>query len=498
MISVNVIDGTTVTVSGEAIIGPAVFYADEITVGGVDYSTGSVVVRDDEVIKVAEMAHVHYVATPYAVAFFFIAGLAWGAARKFGVVLAFACTVLSSHAALFRHNENVKNPEPDQGTFRISTFAAVETGGDSYFLAPSWSTPYSPYAFGGGLGYSGPGTLRIGIQPKNAGGSLIGPVIAVSIVNITLNGSGYLTSTLTYPAIAMPAGATKFARYFAREQPYYQAGWYLLTDNIPGVETNTPGERGRGALLDSWEFVLAGYASMQFDLEYAFDFTVVVEKLVQAPTPDGGYAYAWEPVEPDIPSTSVVDAPPAAPVVTPAGPDYEPDALPDDAERPASVTDTATLNDAQEARSTDEKNVLKQIRDAAAEGVNATAAGAKSIRDALAGDDGGTLPTDITSGEEAVDGALETEGTRVGELTDAIGDLQDTLLSVADKYSVAISGSAYPELGIQLPPALGGHFVEFDLETYAWVWSIFRFALLCSIGWYAINDAIDIIRGAFA
>jgi len=440
----------------------------------------------------------HYAAMPYAVSAFFVFGLAigWFKTRLLGIMLVCVFATAAQAVDVHRHYEVIKNTNADSRSYRVSMFDQEVTS----------ETPTGNYEIAAGtrtwtLASTGHRALQAQIKHLASGTVLwTGPVVSTN-GNTGLPGSAGIIATynLDYPALTHTTSGnwTWNVRIWQSGTGAWGSYSSYNPQFVPTPEM-TPASSVRGALISQWPFELAAHASLTLDLVHPTPFFVVIEELKQFATADGGFSFGYEAVYDDIPSTEHVAAT-ADPeyALDPGAPEYVPDELPAPAARPATVTSTQELNDAQEARSTDEKALLTQIRDAQAAGINTTSAGLTAIKQALEGTDPDAGPG-AAADDTDLEAAMTEETSRVAEMTAALGDLQSTLMGMIGKYDVNITGSDYPSLGIQLPEQLGGDFVAFDLETYAWLWNILRFAMLCGIGWYALNEGIEIVRGALA
>jgi len=498
MVTVNITDATTVSTPGGSVTGPAWFRASEFTLSSTTRTDGVWVVTSAGAVETMQLQPEHLLAMPYAVSFFFLLGLAsgWFKTRLLAVALPllFACNVQA--AAVYRHYEVVRNTNNDSRSYRVSMFEQVVVPGTTVnqwiptVVQTSNATAthyvqYKIYVNGAEVH-----TSAMIANPNGLGASWAG--VANYVGPTQTSASAFTSRSITKRIWSTSLGGA-WGSYNS-----------LGAGEIGSVTSETTGGSvSRGGLISQWPFELAANASITLDLVHPTPFLVAIEELKQFATPDGGFAYGYEALEPDIQSTTHTAAT-AEPdyQLDPGEPEYEPPAAPTvpATTPPNAVADTTAKADQNEAaRDNDQKTLLGQIRDAQTENVNTTTAGLASLKAAIEGTGppgsaGDQAATDDADFETAKAGAEDT----VAELGDALSDLQATLLGMLGMYDVNITGSDYPAIGIQLPAQLGGDYVAFDLESYAWLWSIIRFALLCGIGWYALNDAIQTVRGALA
>jgi len=82
MIDLVITDASTVSVAGASVTGPFHATATDVTVSGVTYSEGTILVNGGTATVLAEMAREHVIAMPYAFFAAILCGMVMGGMRR--------------------------------------------------------------------------------------------------------------------------------------------------------------------------------------------------------------------------------------------------------------------------------------------------------------------------------------------------------------------------------------------------------------------------------
>lgn len=496
----------TVSVGGETVAGPLQFEADKVTHGVTEYNQGVILVRSGEVVRLSEWTEAGKWGLPIST----VVGLVLGvlaarffALRGLGVLLLLLLASPASAYTLYHTSQVVNNSGPTFERYRATVYAVDHTAAaptGNYFI-PAATRNFST---------TSTGHRAIQVQIRNG----LGAVLWESGVISTNGGTGLPGSAgiiaaypVSYPYISN-AGGPNWS-WWVRIWQSGTSAWGSYTAYNPQLVPTTEYSEEvyeRGAILNQWEFDLAAFSSITLNIEQSEAFYLVVDQVKQVGTPDGGYNYAYEELD-EYTSTSFTSEEPEPESTTEVGPpEYDPGDTATPATRPGTVDSTATLNQAQEARHTDEKGVLEQIRDGVGAGVNtASGAATKASADAAAikgaldqlnaGDGegvGGTTAADVADDEETI-------AEKGAELYDGIEDMSDAVEGFADQLMLSVGSSAeYPAIVFPVPSILGGGNITIDFAEWAsWI-QLIRGLMLLVVTFYMGIKMLETARGAFA
>jgi len=376
------------------------------------------------------------------------------------------------------------NTEPESVSFRVRTYNVISTPGTSVNTAPAFTVSNPPIGFG----YSGAGTLRVGIQPKNSSNAAVGSVIDQGTISVTMNGSGYPSHLTWLEVNPLPTGATKYDRLMKRESPYFESGWRTYSSNQAATVVSTPPTNERGTMIREWTEQLDPHSTKQLVIEQDGPFYLTTEKLTLFATPDGGGGIAYEPEE-EHTSTDVTVVDPAT-THTPSdsivdeGPEYSSGPIAAPATRPHATADTLDkLDKNQEARATDSQGLLAQIKS----GIDSVVNGVAAL--------GGGGPVQAAD-EAALEAELETNKDSVADTFNKMDAVVDAAASLVSSISLALP-SGDPVFYYQFTFKTRTFTLESN-DTMDTAMSIVRGLLSALLSFGGVMAAVRILRGAFA
>jgi hypothetical protein len=396
-----------------------------------------------------------------------------------------------------RYSGSLVNSSPVSVTKRVSTYAAVSSGGDEYLQADPLA--YNRYVFT--LNTAG---MRLAMKIGSSYSWVSAPIVITRVPP-----SNYMTGNT--PAVALPeeyvVSGSNALRWMYKDTTYsgfpdvIDSTYWNTTGNHlnNGVTTSTPATSTqvteetftRGSLLFQREFELLPNSSMALNLEHDGPFFVVIEELKQFVTPDGGGGFAWEEQEEHTSTehTEVSEETEHEPEITVGGnvPDYDSGPEPEAETRHETVDTLQKADDNSESRHTETKGWLAKISagvDAAVNAISGLSGGGKEW------EENADAPDDVAEAE------AESLKDQVSGAVNAMDDVYQKTLDIVDSISMALP-SGEPEFRIEFTWKGEDVVIESTPAQDSFM-AIVRAMLAALITFGALMALIGIFRNALA